>query len=126
MISEKDTNAYHLMSEICLNIIRQDTKNPLDSSQKILLQQSPPQQKKISISKPTANLCRHEILKQCGVDVLLLLKENAVITKEYIKSLNQIRSFNTSHCLKITFDLDVGEIGLPRMTKGPFSLSSKK
>lgn len=119
VMSEKDTNAYHLMTEICGNILRRDSKlpPPLDSGQP---------GKKIEISKPAANLCRNEILKQCGVDVLLLLKENAAMTKEYKKSLNQIRSFNTSHCLKISYGVDVvEEIGLARMTKGPFSSPSK-
>ncbi|XP_035710310.1 uncharacterized protein LOC110853549 isoform X10 [Folsomia candida] len=118
VMSEKDTNAYHLMTEICGNILRRDSKlpPPLDSGQP---------GKKIEISKPAANLCRNEILKQCGVDVLLLLKENAAMTKEYKKSLNQIRSFNTSHCLKISYGVDVvEEIGLARMTKGPFSSPS--
>lgn len=122
MISEKDTHAYHLMAELCLGILNQDKKSPLDSGQPPTKQN---QQQRIHINRPMANVCRYEILKQCGVDVLLLLKENAVMTKEYKQTINQLRSFNTSHCLKISFGVDVAEIGLPKMTKEPFTFPSE-
>lgn len=119
MISEKDTNVYHLVTEICLHILQKDSKTPLDPGQ------GQGGRKKIQISKPMTNVCRNEVLKQCGADILPLLKENADKTKEYKNSLNQIRSFNTSHCLKVSYGVDVTELGLARLTKGPFSSPSR-
>jgi hypothetical protein len=116
------------MTEICSNIIRQESKS--DTGQGQLPAADPKlqklQQKNVNVRKPTALLCRAEIMKTCGVDIIILLQENAAITKEYKESLSQLRSYNTSHCLTMNYGVDFGEIGLPKAIKGPFSVPSKK
>lgn len=71
-------------------------------------------------------LCRSEVLQTCGVDIIGLLKEDHSITPEYKKSLGQLRTFNTSLCMKMNYGVDVGGIGLPRKIKGPDIVPSKK
>jgi len=112
------------MTEICTNIIRQDSKT--DTGQGHLPPDQGKLQQNVRVRKPTALLCRAEILKTCGVDIIILLQENAAITKEYKESLSQLRSYNTSHCLKMNYGVDFAEMGLPKASKGPLSVSSKK
>ncbi|ODN04449.1 hypothetical protein Ocin01_02256 [Orchesella cincta] len=107
VISLKDTNAYEVMTEICTNIIRKEQ----------MVQAEP--RKKSGVKVSTASLCRNEIMQTCGVDIIGLLKEDHSISMEYKKSLTQLRSLNTSHCIKMNYGVDVREIGLPRKFKDP-------
>ncbi|CAL8103460.1 unnamed protein product [Orchesella dallaii] len=115
VISLKDTNAYEVMNEICANIMRKE---------QMVQQQEEPRKKIPPVKVSTASLCRNEIKQTCGVDIIGLLKEDHSITMEYKKSLVQLRSFNTSYCIKLNYGVDVREIGLPRKFKGPESAPS--
>jgi len=90
-----------------------------------MVQQQQEPRKKSPVKVSTATLCRNEIMQTCGVDIIGLLKEDHSITMEYKKSLVQLRSLNTSHCIKMNYGVDVRDIGLPRKFKGPENAPSK-
>ncbi|CAG7829786.1 unnamed protein product [Allacma fusca] len=137
VISEKDGNAYKLMNEICANILKRessttpgDTGGPPPALEEPKIEESGQgQQQKSSSSSgrktytppkirlTTAQLCRNEILKTCGLDVLILIQENPVITKQYKASLAKLRQYNTSQCLKENYGVDFQTVGLPRRFK---------
>jgi len=112
------------MHEVCNNILRnemlkRESEAPVNKWGKKIVQPS--------FKVPTTTICRNVILDTCGVDIQMLLKDNTGITKEYRKSLSQIRSYNTSQCMKMNFGVDfIWEIGLPRKFKGPDLNPSKE
>lgn len=90
-------------------------------------QQNQPKSKRAPVVKaPTITLCRNQIMQSCGVDIIGLLKEDHTITTEYKKSLGQLRSFNTSLCMRMNYGVDFSDIGLPRKFKGPEVVPSKQ
>lgn len=122
VISVKDTNAYQVMNDICGNIMRKEQM----IQQQQMQQPQPKGTKKASpVKVSTATLCRNDIMQSCGVDIIGLLKEDHSITTEYKKSLGQLRTFNTSLCMKMNYGVDFRDIGLERKIKGPEVVPSK-
>jgi len=78
-----------------------------------------------NLQLPTGILCRNEILKTCKIDVVVLLNENPTMSKEYMESLNELRSFNVSQCLRDNYGVHLESIGLPKRFKTPDSSPSK-
>ena len=130
-------NAHNLMNQICATIAEKERRLAAEALQ---LKQQEQQQNQSGQGQdpsapaaasgrkyytppptrlPTPILCRNEILKTCGLDVLVLIEETPKITRQYKTSLAKLRSYNISNCLKENYGFDFHTVGLPRRFKDP-------
>ncbi|XP_043506668.1 sodium/potassium/calcium exchanger 1-like isoform X4 [Frieseomelitta varia] len=107
VIFESDVTAADIMYEICQNILKH---HQIDSRVRDAL-------KSIKLTPQSANLCREEILARCGIDLSTFLAERERLGKSYKQVLEEIRSFNSSLCLKIHFRIPLSQLGTPHLIR---------
>lgn len=78
------------------------------------------------LTKAGVEACRNEVFNKCGVDIRAFLHENVRLGKTYKQILDEVRSFNSSVCLKLNFGVAPGLLGAPhRMRVGAIHIPSK-
>lgn len=105
VIFETDVNAILIMTEMCGNILQH--YDEIDPN----LIQGFTQGK---LTKAGVEACRNEVFNKCGVDITAFLHENVRLGKTYKQILDEVRSFNSSVCLKLNFGVAPGLLGAPR------------
>ncbi|XP_072751343.1 uncharacterized protein Ric-3 isoform X3 [Anoplolepis gracilipes] len=107
VIFESDVTAVDIMQEMCQNILRH---HPVDPRVRDALKLS-------KLSPQTASLCREEVLARCGIDLSSFLAERERLGKTYKQVLEEIRSFNSSLCLKMNFGVPLSQLGTPHLIR---------
>ncbi|PNF40084.1 hypothetical protein B7P43_G11521 [Cryptotermes secundus] len=105
VIFETDVNAIMIMTEMCGNILQH-----YDEIDPNLIQGF----KQGKLTKAGVEACRNEVFNKCGVDITAFLHENVRLGKTYKQILDEVRSFNSSVCLKLNFGVAPGLLGAPR------------
>ncbi|XP_069681317.1 uncharacterized protein RIC-3 isoform X3 [Periplaneta americana] len=114
VIFETDVNAIKIITEMCGNIIHH-----YDEVDPKLIQAF----KQGKLTKTGIETCRNEVLNKCGLDITAFLHENVRLGKTYKQILDEVRSFNSSVCLKMNFGIEPGLLGVPhRMRIGSIVL----
>ncbi|XP_031366920.1 calponin homology domain-containing protein DDB_G0272472-like isoform X1 [Apis dorsata] len=107
VIFESDVTAADIMYEICQNILKH---HQIDPRIRDAL-------KTIKLTPQSASLCREEILARCGIDLSTFLAKREHLEKSYKQVLEEIRSFNSSLCLKINFGIPLSQLGTPHLIR---------
>ncbi|XP_071862307.1 RIC3 acetylcholine receptor chaperone isoform X4 [Bombus fervidus] len=107
VIFESDVTAADIMYEICQNILKH---HQIDPRVRDVL-------KTVKLTPQGASLCREEILARCGIDLSTFLAERERLGKSYKQVLEEIRSFNSSLCLKIHFGIALSQLGTPHLIR---------
>nr|XP_012217604.1 PREDICTED: uncharacterized protein LOC105669305 isoform X2 [Linepithema humile] len=107
VIFESDVTAVDIMQEMCQNILRH---HPVDPRVRDALKLS-------QLTPQSANLCREEVLARCGIDLSSFLAEREQLGKTYKQVLEEIRSFNSSLCLKMNFGVPLSQLGTPHLIR---------
>ena len=116
VIFESDVTAADIMYEICQNILKH---HQIDSRVRDAL-------KSMKLTPQSANLCREEILARCGIDLSTFLAERERLGKSYKQVLEEIRSFNSSLCLKIHFRIPLSQLGTPHLIRNHILMPHSK
>ena len=69
------------------------------------------------LTPQSASLCREEVLARCGIDLSAFLAEKERLGKSYKQVLEEIRSFNSSLCLKLNFGIPLSQLGTPHLIR---------
>lgn len=105
MLFETDVNAIRVLSEMCSRV------NGVPAG---------------SVMTPArVASCRATVLERCDIDIATFLSEQARLGRSYRQILDELRSFNTSVCLRRHFGVSPGSLGAPRRmrTWGPATSS---
>jgi hypothetical protein len=105
VIFDKDLNAIKIMSQLCEKIL--SGQSDLDKRFLLAFQQG-------KLTKEIVNKCNSEVHEKCNVDIAEFLKDKVRLGKSYQQMLNELRSLNSSLCLKINFGISPALIGAPR------------
>lgn len=95
------------MYEICQNILKH---HQIDPRIRDAL-------RTIKLTSQSASLCREEILARCAIDLSTFLAERERLGKSYKQVLEEIRSFNSSLCLKVNFGIPLSQLGTPHLIR---------
>ncbi|XP_026673743.1 altered inheritance of mitochondria protein 44-like isoform X2 [Ceratina calcarata] len=104
---ESDVTAADIMNEICQNILKH---HQIDPRVKDAL-------RAVKLTPQSANLCKEEILARCAIDLSTFLAERERLGKSYKQVLEEIRSFNSSLCLKLHFGIPLSQLGIPHLIR---------
>lgn len=107
VIFESDVTAADIMHEICQNILKHHQVDP--RVRDVL--------RTIKLTPQSASLCREEILARCGIDLSTFLAEKERLGKSNKQVLEEIRSFNSSLCLKMHFGIPLSQLGTPHLIR---------
>ncbi|RLU25912.1 hypothetical protein DMN91_002074 [Ooceraea biroi] len=107
VIFDSDVTAVDIMQEMCQNILRH---HPIDPRVRDALKLS-------KLTPQSASLCREEVLARCGIDLSSFLAERERLGKTYKQVLEEIRSFNSSLCLKMNFGIPLSQLGTPHLIR---------
>lgn len=66
------------------------------------------------INAAMAEECREIVWQKCRVDITQVLASKSGLNRSYKQFLEELRSLNSSVCLKQSFGVSFGLIGLPR------------
>lgn len=66
------------------------------------------------LSKDTINLCKKTVMEKCSLDITDLVSRSDGLGKDYKQTLELLRTLNSSICLRESFGISLGQIGLPR------------
>ncbi|XP_066908142.1 uncharacterized protein RIC-3 isoform X2 [Halyomorpha halys] len=102
---DSDVNAIKVMIEICEKILLRQAD--FDSKLIFAFQQG-------KLTKDIVNQCQKTVFESCGVDITQFLMDKVRLGRNYKQMLDEIRSHNSSLCLKQSFGASLGKIGLPR------------
>lgn len=69
------------------------------------------------LSPQSINFCREQVLSRCGIDLSSFLAEEEKLGKTYKQVLEEIRSFNSSLCLKLNFGVSLSRLGTPHLIR---------
>lgn len=113
VLLDKDVNGVKLVLDVCNAVLKKSEKfdivlNKLDNK--------------------AFERCRSLINSTCSIDIQTLLKDKIRLDPNYKSTLEQLRTVNSSFCLKYHFDINLDVIGVPHRLKKPdfMSYSSKK
>lgn len=107
VLFESDVTALDIMQEMCQNVLRH---HHIDPRVRDALKTS-------KMAQQIANLCREEVLARCGIDLSSFLAEKERLGKTYKQVLEEIRSFNSSLCLKTNFGISLSQLGTPHLIR---------
>lgn len=107
VIFESDVNAVDIMQEMCQNIVRHHQVDP--RVRDVL--------KSGKLTPQSASLCRDEVLARCSIDLSAFIAEKEKLGKSYKQVLEEIRSFNSSICLKMNFGIPLSQLGMPHLIR---------
>lgn len=105
VIYEKDLNAIKIMTQLCEKIL--STQTDFDKRHLLAFQQG-------KMNKDIVNKCNAVVHDKCNIDIGAFLAEKVRLGKSYHQMLNELRSLNSSFCLKANFGISPGLIGAPR------------
>lgn len=106
VIFDNDVEAIKVMTDLCEKI--------LHSSH---ITDSRPQHITVHTGKMNAAMaeeCREIVWQKCRVDITQVLSSKSGLNRSYKQFLEELRSLNSSVCLKQSFGVSFGLIGLPR------------
>uniref|UniRef100_A0A1B6C4L9 Resistance to inhibitors of cholinesterase protein 3 N-terminal domain-containing protein n=1 Tax=Clastoptera arizonana TaxID=38151 RepID=A0A1B6C4L9_9HEMI len=106
VIFDKDLNAIKVMLEVCEKILLR-SQNDYDKNFILAFQKG-------KLNKEIINRCKNEVLSKCDIDITSFLLDKVHLGKTYKQILDEIRSLNSSLCLKQNFGVAPGLIGAPR------------
>lgn len=107
MIFESDVNTVDILQEMCKNILKHHQVDPrVRDAVKIN-----------KLSPQSASFCRDEVLARCGIDLSSFLAEKERLGKTNKQVLEEIRSFNSSICLKVHFGVPLSQLGIPHLIR---------
>lgn len=66
------------------------------------------------LTREIVNRCNAEVHSKCDVDIREFLMEKVRLGRTYHQMLNELRSLNSSFCLKTNFGISPGLLGAPR------------
>lgn len=66
------------------------------------------------LTKAIVNKCNAEVHDKCNMDIAQFLMDRVRLGKSYQQMLSELRSWNSSSCLKTNFGISPGLIGAPR------------
>lgn len=66
------------------------------------------------LTKEIINSCNTEVHNKCDINIREFLMDKVRLGKTYQQMLSELRSLNSSFCLKTNFDISPGLIGAPR------------
>ncbi|XP_023287486.1 uncharacterized protein LOC111673866 isoform X2 [Orussus abietinus] len=107
VIFESDINTVDILQEMCQNILRH---HQIDPRVRDALKVN-------KLTPQSASLCREEVLARCGIDLSSFLAERERLGKSYKQVLEEIRSFNSSLCLKMNFGVPLSQLGMPHLIR---------
>lgn len=107
VIFESDVSAVDIMQEMCRNVLRHHQVDPRVRDALTMGKLTP----------QSASLCREEVLTRCGIDLAAFLTERERLGKSYKQVLEEIRSFNSSLCLKLNFGIPLSQLGTPHLIR---------
>lgn len=93
------------MIQLCEKILSSQTN--FDKRHLLALQQG-------KMTKDIVNKCNAEVHDKCNVDIGSFLAEKVRLGRSYQQMLNELRTLNSSFCLKANFGISPGLIGAPR------------
>lgn len=108
VIFDKDVDAIKLVSELCGKVLEKEHNYERDFA--LYLQQG-------KLTKNIVNTCQASVLKQCAIDVAGLLNEKVNLGRSYKQLVDDLRSLNSSICLKHAFGISFGNLGNPRQLR---------
>lgn len=103
--------------DVCEKILRKS--NDFDSKLSLAFQQG-------KLNKQIIEKCRSEVLEKCNVDISLFLTEKDKIGRGHKHILDEIRTFNSSFCMKYNFGVTPGLLGTPRLMRTFKEVQSSK
>ncbi|KAK0090400.1 hypothetical protein PV325_000682 [Microctonus aethiopoides] len=107
LIFESDVNTVDILQEMCKNILKHHQVDPrVRDAVKIN-----------KLSPQSASFCRDEVLARCGIDLSSFLAEKERLGKTNKQVLEEIRSFNSSICLKVHFGVPLSQLGIPHLIR---------
>lgn len=79
------------------------------------------------LDKEIISMCRKEVFNMCGIDIAEILNKKEKLGRSYKQTLDEIRSYNISICLRQNFGVNPGLLGAPRRMRiwGPTTPSKK-
>ena len=107
LIFESDVNTVDIMQEMCKNILRHHQVDPRVRDAL----------KSTKLTPQSASFCRDEVLARCGIDLSSFLAQKERLGKTYKQVLEEIRSFNSSLCLKMQFGVPLSQLGTPHLIR---------
>ena len=107
LIFESDVNTVDIMQEMCKNILRHHQVDPRVRDAL----------KSTKLTPQSASFCRDEVLARCGIDLSSFLAQKERLGKTYKQVLEDIRSFNSSLCLKMQFGVPLSQLGTPHLIR---------
>ncbi|XP_076279447.1 RIC3 acetylcholine receptor chaperone isoform X3 [Lasioglossum baleicum] len=107
VIFESDVTAADIMQEMCQNILKHHQVDPRVRDAL----------KSVKLSPQSSNFCREEILARCGIDLITFLADRERLGKSHKQVLEEIRSFNSSLCLKTHFGIPLSQLGTPHLIR---------
>lgn len=107
VLFESDVTALDIMQEMCQNILRHHQVDPRVKDAF----------KTGKMAPQIANLCKEEVLARCGIDLSTFLAEKERLGKTSKQVLEEIRSFNSSICLKMNFGIPLSQLGTPHLIR---------
>ncbi|KAG8318128.1 hypothetical protein J6590_010003 [Homalodisca vitripennis] len=105
VIFEKDLNAIKIMTQLCEKIL--SSQSDFDKRLLLSFQQG-------KLTKEIVNKCNAEVHDKCNVDITDFLNDKVRLGRTYQQMLSELRSLNSSFCLKVNFGISPGLIGAPR------------
>lgn len=102
VIWETDINALKVMLDLCGQIL--EDLRTTDPRVQLAFESG-------KLPKDVVEKCRVKILSTCNVDIALLLNENVKLGRNYRQILDELRSTNSSLCLKYNFGVKPYALG---------------
>lgn len=107
VIFESDVNTVDIMQEMCRNIVNHHQVDP--RVREILTAGK--------LTHQSAKLCQEQVLARCGIDLSVFLAETERLGKSNKQILEEIRTFNSSLCLKLNFGISLSQLGTPHLIR---------
>ncbi|XP_011299815.1 ABC transporter F family member 4 [Fopius arisanus] len=107
LIFESDVNTVDILQEMCQNILKH---HQIDPRVRDALRTN-------KLTSQSASFCRDEVLARCGIDLSSFLAEKERLGKTHKQVLEEIRSFNSSLCLRNNFGVPLAQLGTPHLIR---------
>lgn len=95
------------MQEMCRNIVKH---HQVDPRVRDILTAG-------KLTPQSVKLCQEQVLARCGIDLSVFLAETERLGKSNKQILEEIRSFNSSLCLKLNFGISLSQLGTPHLIR---------
>lgn len=106
VVFEKDVLTFRVMSEMCSRVIGVPEG--------------------AAMTPARVATCRAAVLQRCDIDIAAFLNEQVKLGRSHRQILDELRSFNTSVCLRLHFGVSPASLGAPRRMRTWESSISRK